>query len=463
MKAVLLLTFQLSLATVILGDFLETPRGPAASRIASVEVDFTGPAYRFCGSYNMWVQLKKQNGYGHCYVNLGNPDHGDVVRKNVRNSRGLQNCRIEFDDRNNLPTFQIYSSSRDNFCLAHIKVRTENDQAFYFDFNGFWDYQTENTPLISRRSLSSNAQQIANLRCPTRGCPVADVLVYDTEVPSNHYCSINSNCNSVTGLSPGLRDTDNGFVCADSTGTYGLPKYCCRSSGHQGLDHCDDVAPRNNPPRNNRTTESAQTLGPYGTGPYINGRHLVGRPFTATGPFAKISIKTMPFGFNQATTIVKGIKTEMNNGTIQTFGMFENDTVGVSELIVPQGEHISEVKISYGWFIDQLGFVTNTNWRLGRVGQRSGSRAETVPRNFDSGRTLIGIEGELVNYEGAHIMTKLKFTFVEQNQPGGGQNGGGQNGGGENGGRQNGGGQRRYGQNGGGQNRGNGYQHYNSY
>jgi len=196
------------------------------------------------------------------------------------------------------------------------------------------------------------------------------------------------------------------------------------------------------------TATSELTHGPFGAGPTINGRRVVGSPFTAIGPFAKISIKAILY--------VNGIKTESKDGTVQTFGTFyEYDTFIGRELIVPQGEHISGVEISLSVLHGEpreLGFVTNTNRHLGR---RSVGRSETVPRNIDSGRTLISIEGELVNYKGSaacsEIITRLKFTFAELNQSGGGQNGGGQ---------------RRGGQNGGGQNRGengNGNQYYNNY
>ena len=151
---------------------------------------------------------------------------------------------------------------------------------------------------------------------------------------------------------------------------------------------------------------SELTHGPFGAGPTINGRRVVGSPFTAIGPFAKISIKTI-------SIFVNGIKTESKDGTVQTFGTFdEYDTFIVRESIVPQGEHISGVEISLSVLHGEpreLGFVTNTNRHLGR---RSVGRSETVPRNIDSGRTLISIEGELVNYKGHEIMTRLKFTFA---------------------------------------------------
>ena len=170
---------------------LETQTGPPASRIASIEVDFSGSwRQALCGSYDVWVKLGTTE-YRNCYVNLGDVDSGAVVSKNIRNARGLRDCRLEFDNGNNLPRFQIYSRRNDKFCLAHIKVRTQNEQLFYFDFNGFFDLQTiPNTPLTSSRSLSSNAQQISNLRCPTSGCPMADVFAYDTEYPSQYYCSV---------------------------------------------------------------------------------------------------------------------------------------------------------------------------------------------------------------------------------------------------------------------------------
>ena len=60
---------------------------------------------------------------------------------------------------------------------------------------------------------------------------------------------------------------------------------------------------------------SELTHGPFGAGPTINGRRVVGSPFTAIGPFAKISIKAMLF--------VQGIKTESKDGTVQTFGTFD--------------------------------------------------------------------------------------------------------------------------------------------
>merc|ERR550534_1281709 len=124
MKTVLLLTFQLSLATLILGDFLQPQISPPASRIASIEVDFSGGSWhQACGGNDVWVILKKQTGYGLCYVSLGSPDGGDVVRKNVGNNRHLQNCPLEFDDGNSLPMFQIYTNRNNKFCLANIKVR----------------------------------------------------------------------------------------------------------------------------------------------------------------------------------------------------------------------------------------------------------------------------------------------------------------------------------------------------
>merc|ERR1719362_2406309 len=145
MKAVLLLSFQLSLASLVLGDFLPTQSGLPASRIASIEVDFTGPLWRWtgCGSSDVWLKLSKHYGNERrsCSVGLGHPGHGENVRRNRYDQR-INDCSLTFDDGNSLPRFQIFSRVNDKFCLAHIKVRTENGQSFYYDFNGFFESQT---------------------------------------------------------------------------------------------------------------------------------------------------------------------------------------------------------------------------------------------------------------------------------------------------------------------------------
>ena len=46
-----------------------------------------------------------------------------------------------------------------------------------------------------------------------------------------------------------------------------------------------------------------------------------------------------------------------------------NDSTNVEELVVPEGQHIKDVILRSGWYIDQIGFRTNEHVQLGPIGK----------------------------------------------------------------------------------------------
>merc|ERR1719414_1396514 len=104
------------------------------------------------------------------------------------------------------------------------------------------------------------------------------------------------------------------------------------------------------------------------------------------------------------------------DGTTKSFGMENDDTMNVVELEVPKGQHIKDVMVRSGWYIDQIGFRTNENIQLGPVGGDGGSKQNlTAP---DSVTKLVkqvylhGIKGETVESQNAPCIAKLRFSFA---------------------------------------------------
>ena len=131
------------------------------------------------------------------------------------------------------------------------------------------------------------------------------------------------------------------------------------------------------------------------------------------GPFRKIGVKSRIWNGVQ---IVQGLKVELVDGTIKSFGMKIDDKKDVVELEIPKGQHIKDVILRSGWYIDQIGFRTNENVQLGPVGGSGGSKQNlTAP---DSVTKLVkqaylhGIKGETVESQNAPCIAKLRFSFA---------------------------------------------------
>merc|ERR1711876_124647 len=113
--------------------------------------------------------------------------------------------------------------------------------------------------------------------------------------------------------------------------------------------------------------------GPYGT----NAEDANGDLFQLTGPFKKVTVKSRRFEGRQ---IISGIRTEAINGNIQEVGM-DYDHQGPTRqysMIVPEGGHIVDVQVKYGWYLDLIGFMTNNGNDLGFSGGLGGGNIETI-------------------------------------------------------------------------------------
>ena len=135
------------------------------------------------------------------------------------------------------------------------------------------------------------------------------------------------------------------------------------------------------------------------------------------GNFRKISVKTRLWDEKK---VIQGLRIGLEDGTVKAFGMDPNDEVNVVTLEVTPGYHIRDVTLRHGWYIDQIQF--NLNGRngstLGPVGGRGGHRSDVSPKypfgDFDDIKRwyLEGINGIVIEAQGAPIIAQLQFTFA---------------------------------------------------
>ena len=146
-------------------------------------------------------------------------------------------------------------------------------------------------------------------------------------------------------------------------------------------------------------------------GPYFNPYgEWKGKNWNAIGPFRKITVKTRIW---HATRIVEGLILESINGGMNSIGMDgdEDGTELVEELVVPEGQCIQEIKLRYGWYADQIEFVTDKNISLGPVGGTGGVPEEIQPKSPGGLWCLFSIGGMTIETEGAPALAGLKFVF----------------------------------------------------
>ena len=147
-------------------------------------------------------------------------------------------------------------------------------------------------------------------------------------------------------------------------------------------------------------------------GPYFNPYgEWKGKNWNAIGPFRKITVKTRIW---HATRIVEGLILESINGGVDSIGMDDGNEDGtelVEELVVPEGQCIKEVKLRYGYYADQIGFVTDQKISLGPVGGMGGNPVEINPKSPGGLWCLFSIGGMTLETEGAPALAGLKFVF----------------------------------------------------
>ena len=115
------------------------------------------------------------------------------------------------------------------------------------------------------------------------------------------------------------------------------------------------------------------------------------REYSVRGNFRKIGVKTRLW---DNRLIIQGLRIELENGDIETLGMDASDTRSVTELVVPEGQHIKEVFLRSGWYIDEIAFKTNEGIILGPVGGQGGNqRPQTAPRRLLEGSCAYYLDG----------------------------------------------------------------------
>ena len=77
--------------------------------------------------------------------------------------------------------------------------------------------------------------------------------------------------------------------------------------------------------------------------------------WSVDGFFRKVSLKTRELNGKR---VIQGMKVELEDGTVKAFGMEVNDTDDVQEFVVPEGQHIKDVLLKSGNYIECLIFKT---------------------------------------------------------------------------------------------------------
>jgi len=364
-----------------------------------------------CGTDSLHVHIKSSDGKICAYRLPNKILAGEVI------SESINDCEIMFDDTNNLPKLCIFTTNGNNFCLDSFTLQTQNGATFKRVFEDGKKFTRFTGKLDSNRVTNFVNNQIERYNCPTNGCPKEDVLAYGrTLTRENLYCEINPLCPYLQSSDP--NDQENGLICTETVGSFSRPLYCCKSGSHANMAHCDTVYRQNliqergtsnenqEGQRYNMNNNDLERKGPYG----INAEHTKGKSFTMTGPFKKITVKSRKFEGRQ---IIAGIRTEAINGNIQEIGM-DNDHPGQTtaySMIVPEGEHIVDVQVKYGWYLDLIGFMTNAGNDLGFSGGLGGGNIETIlPRN--SNAELFRMKGLLINaHDGKPAITNFHIFF----------------------------------------------------
>ena len=173
-------------------------------------------------------------------------------------------------------------------------------------------------------------------------------------------------------------------------------------------------------------------------------RYGNGEPWEITGFFRKIYVREGLWDGRQVVCwihflteegellmppVMEQINSEIKGDTKEAklIWLERNTTV----LAVPEGQHIKDVILRSGWYIDQIGFVTNTEEILGPVGGTGGAQRDVygdvcksdARMNFGSlcpQYYLCGVDGMIYEEGGTSLIARLRFSFaaISGNQDG---------------------------------------------
>ena len=82
-------------------------------------------------------------------------------------------------------------------------------------------------------------------------------------------------------------------------------------------------------------------------------------------------------------------------------------------LEVPPGEHIQTFILHAGWYLDALGFKTNTDKEFGPIGGDGGDHILKLDHHLEGTHHYIdGIKGKTVTAQGELCICDVQFKFV---------------------------------------------------
>ena len=141
----------------------------------------------------------------------------------------------------------------------------------------------------------------------------------------------------------------------------------------------------------------------WGSAANANGQEALTLRHSVKGNFRKIGVKTRQW---DGRKIVQGLRLEFDTGEVKCIGMKDRDMVNVTQLIVPEGQHIKDVILKCGWYIDSIGFITNEGVRLGPIGGDGGG-------DYAVGQDTINMKKYLTFY-----LYEMSYVVVESDHSG---------------------------------------------
>lgn len=117
--------------------------------------------------------------------------------------------------------------------------------------------------------------------------------------------------------------------------------------------------------------------------------------------------------------IIGGLALCWSDGSADTVGsMAEAGSSSLTEIEVPEGEHVSFVIGNSGWYVDTLTFVASSGRKIGPTENVGGDGGDfknplsTLDPKFNSFNTYLdGLQAEEVITQNKKIVTKLRFFY----------------------------------------------------
>ena len=115
------------------------------------------------------------------------------------------------------------------------------------------------------------------------------------------------------------------------------------------------------------------------------------------------------------TTIVQGLQIFDEKGESKAFGMTKSKKIkeGYFEIDIPKGQHIRNIHLRSGYYIDAFGLKTNEGQVFGFYGGTGGGMHLNIDKQFEGRQYFIdGIRGKVVQTNGGPAICDVELKYL---------------------------------------------------